>query len=534
MSPKNTLLTAGLIALGFFGFPAQRVADSGPPDPPSGPSHAPASSPPHTVLLLSNGRVLQGEIKEVGSTYELHQKGGVIKFPKSAVEETFSSIADVYKYKRASVPDRDPDEHLKLARWCLTQNMTTEAKAELETVIAVSPRATEAKAMLASIEAAHTRAAARPQVDPSLVQTNAEMPAPMDRAAVADPRPGELDVSAIRRAGRDLGVSGLPVIFDLPPALAVKRAEQFSRSVHPLLQAACARCHNERHEGKFQLVEVKTRRDLTADVFRANLDAALQLVDPENPARSELLSSALIPHGPGPNKRPIFRGSNDPRFQVLSAWVNSLRPVKSPSGVVPSGFAPTEPASGGGFASDRSKRANQGQSQSRAMPSPPLPFAATPRAGAGLQELPATNPASSSPRLRFVPSATASNLHPVGPYNDRSALKIGNNAGRFVAEGETPPADEFPVPFAVSGQMPRASTPAGTTLPAAKAAKSLAGTGAAAAGEPELPALPPDPSVLVPPAVSSAKADATKQPTKPVKIDPDLLQRVILNRNALR
>src|SRR5262249_15154243 len=180
---------SGLIALGLFGLAASRVAYSGAPDPPSGPSPAPASSPPHTVLLLSNGRVLQGEIKEAGDTYELHQKGGVIKFPKSTVEGTFSSIAEVYKYKRASVPDRDPDEHLKLARWCLTQNMTAEAKTELEAVIAVSPRANEAKAMLASIEAAQERSAARPPVDPGLVQTNAEMPPPMGRAATGDSRP---------------------------------------------------------------------------------------------------------------------------------------------------------------------------------------------------------------------------------------------------------------------------------------------------------------------------------------------------------
>ena len=52
---------------------------------------------------------------------------------------------------------------------------------------------------------------------------------------------------------------GLPVIFDLPPALAVKRADEFARDVHPVLQTACARCHNEQLPGQFQLIEVKTR-----------------------------------------------------------------------------------------------------------------------------------------------------------------------------------------------------------------------------------------------------------------------------------
>ena len=39
---------------------------------------------------------------------------------------------------------------------------------------------------------------------------------------------------------RELGVSDW-VIFDLPPALAVKRRDQFARVVHPVLQARCAR-----------------------------------------------------------------------------------------------------------------------------------------------------------------------------------------------------------------------------------------------------------------------------------------------------
>ncbi len=256
------------------------------------------------------------------------------------MEETFESIAAVYRYKRARFPDDDPDEHLKLARWCLGQNMTTEAMAELKTVLAVSPGTREAKAMLNNLEVNAARAQA-PRVDPALVQTGGE--ATMSAPGRGESRPSEIDASAVRRAVRDLGVPQTPVIFDLPAAVAVKRADQFFRDVHPVLQAACARCHNEQHTGTFQLVEVKSRRGLSGDVLRANLDATLRLVDADNPARSALLSSALVPHGKGPSPRPIFRGSNDPRYQILAAWVNSLQ-VKPPvaDGVVPARFAPKE------------------------------------------------------------------------------------------------------------------------------------------------------------------------------------------------
>ena len=53
------------------------------------------------------------------------------------------------------------------------------------------------------------------------------------------------------------------------------------------------------------------------------------LIDPVDLSKSELLSSTLRPHHGGPNKRPIFPGSNDRAYQILAAWVNSLRPPQS-------------------------------------------------------------------------------------------------------------------------------------------------------------------------------------------------------------
>ena len=159
--------------------------------------------------------------------------------------------------------------------------------------------------------------------DPEVRQTQAER--------LADERPAALDSAVIRGAQSALRISGLPVIFDLPKPMAITRATEFAKYVHPLLQAYCAKCHNENHGGAFQLVQYKTRADQTADALRANLDATLRLVLPENLSRSELLSSTLRPHGRGPNKRPIFPGSNDRAYQVLESWVSQLR-LPKPTG----------------------------------------------------------------------------------------------------------------------------------------------------------------------------------------------------------
>ncbi len=496
MSSKKSPIAIGLTALGLFGVAATHAAYPVEAPAPPGQTAAPASAsnPTHTVLLMTNGRLLSGTITREGKKYLVQSRAGTIPVPADQVEETFESIAAVYRYKVAQVPERDPDEHLKLARWCLGQNMTAEAMTELKAVLAVSPRAREAKAMLANLEMNAERNRA-PRSDPALMRTSGE--AAMSAAIPGEARPSEIDALTVRRAVRDLNISQTPVIFDLPPTVAAKRGDQFARDIHPLLQASCARCHDEQHPGAFQLVAVRSRKGLSGDILRANLDATLRLIDPENPSRSEILSSALVPHGKSPNPRPIFRGSNDPRYQILSAWVKSLQ-LKPPVNdqVLPTRFAPENapaPSSTGGFAVDRV--AGQG-------------------ARPGVTTTPLVNQAR-------APQIDRKELPP---------LRAVPGQG-MVAETSAPPPGEFPVPPMLGGPLP-------TPRPGNAAAPPKS-TGSASA--PLNPPLPP-PIVAASPAGSSTEDDElpdpvpppVAKPRKPVKLDPELLEKAILNRNGGR
>src|SRR5271168_3040517 len=140
MSPKNSLQNVGLAALGWLGFAASRVsaADPVPPAPP-GPPVAAAPSPSSTVLSLYDGRVYQGKIQVDDSGYSVFQNGGVLRFRKELVEGAFGSIREVYRFKSERVPARDPDERLKLARWCLSHRLNAEAKGQLLAVLELSP-----------------------------------------------------------------------------------------------------------------------------------------------------------------------------------------------------------------------------------------------------------------------------------------------------------------------------------------------------------------------------------------------------------
>ena len=462
MSTKKTLLTVGLTALGLSaGFAAIRAADPVPPPAPPGPSptaSAPAAPAP-AVVLLSDGRVLQGFISEDAKGYLLRVKGGRLPFRKNQVEKIFHSIAEVYQYKRDRLPDRDPDERMKLAQWCLTNHMNAEAKEQLQAVLALSPKSVQAQRMMKFLDDDDDRTLFR---DPAVVQAGAEVV-----EAPSDP-------SLSRAAAREFPGVGLPTIFDLPTPMAVRRAQEFNRNIHPILQVHCARCHNERFRGNFQLIQVRSQHDQTPTVLRANLEATLRLIDPESPDRSELLSSALVPHG-GAGKGPIFRSPKDPSYQRISEWARSLRATRPGDDAAPARFATSATAAGEGesFAGARS-----GPQAGRVS----LPFTPTP-APPTLGTRPV--PASPSGPEETIPQ-------PPGQ------ILPGSGAGM---NPYVPPDTEFPAPFSVGGPKPKLESVPGPA-----------------------PAGPPPATQAVP---GNA---APKAPAKPLKIDMDLLQKALMNR----
>ena len=260
----------------------------------------------------------------------------------------------------------------------------------------------------------------------------------------AGERPSTLDTAVIYGAHRGMGISDLPVIFDLPTSQAVKRTEEFARYVHPVLQAYCARCHNESYHGEFQLVQIKSKLDRTRDALRANLDASLKLIDRDYPPRSELLASSLRPHGRGPNMHPIFQGSNDRAYQILATWVNKLRVTNVAEAVVQAKLQPGSPGAepGESFASQRSQGAEE-----------------TEQVGT------ATGP--------FV----------TGPVTNKTLPPVRVVPGKGVIPETSVDPNEFPLPFAVSGTKPKVGTkPPLTKTPETKAVKSGGAVGADPAG----------------------------------------------------
>ncbi len=217
------------------------------------------------------------------------------------------------------------------------------------------------------------------------------------------------------------------------------------------------------------------------------------------------MTHSLVPHGP--YKRPVFRGATDPDYQRMAAWVKSLRRSTDSGSTAAARFPALEPvpspvaADAPGFAIDRVRPASP--------PAAPLLPSAPPD---GRPEPPATpNPVTPLPPGQYV---------------------AGSGSGM---QSYAPPDADFTVPYMMGG--PRPPKPGAT---AGQAPGQPALPAAPGVELPPLPAATPAAAAAPPAAVPPAAATANdagaaagavpKTARKPVKIDPALLERALMNR----
>ncbi len=206
MSPKNHRLhNTGLTALAWLGLAAWGPVVTMSAEPPVG-TAAPANRV--CVLALTDGRVLTGMVKTDAAGYALTQHGGTMHFRKAQVEGIFGSLPEVYRFKADRVPARDPDEHLKLAHWCLAHRLEAEAKAQLEAVLELSPGSVQIQYMIANIDSAlergrrATRACGGPVVKPPTMEPRPSL-IPRSSPSDATPRRGRAGLAHDLRPSPD-------------------------------------------------------------------------------------------------------------------------------------------------------------------------------------------------------------------------------------------------------------------------------------------------------------------------------------------
>jgi hypothetical protein len=298
---------------------------------------ADSSEPPTTghVLILENGRTLQGDIQRQGSQYCIRRSlgetatGGTsiptdhqARLGSSGVAETWipadkvtrlcASLEEAYDYLRRQANLSDPDERMRLARWCEQHEMHDQALVEVTAAVELRPHNAEYRRLLQSLQrAAADRTTSKTAADP--------------RSSILDPR-----------------CSG-------PVDLTASSVSQFITKVQPVLMNTCAGCHGPAHEGPFQLERVVDNGVVSRRATQYNLAHVLAQINPENVAISPLLTKAVAIHGEA--VQPPIKNREAAAFHRLEDWIKQTlennpqlreRPATTFAGE-PGGFASSEP-----------------------------------------------------------------------------------------------------------------------------------------------------------------------------------------------
>ena len=283
-------LTAGLGVAGFaFGTPPSPPASEQPA--------APAAVDSGKVIVLTTEQLLEGDITRVGDQYRVRRAIGESFIPAEQVLKLVQDRKEACEVIRQRSNPRDPDERLRVARWCLLYGLRDEALAEAQAAVRLRPTNAEAQTMVRGLE--RLKAAPPPMAEPEAT--------PAAPAAVAEVAP--------------------------PPDFNSAAYGLFVAKVQPLLMNTCASCHAGGKGGGFTLVRVfdgpSNRR---GTLF--NLTATLGQLSRERPHLSPLLLRSVSAHGDA--AKPPIKSIDAPAFKLLESWAQfALAPDGTPKSDVP-------------------------------------------------------------------------------------------------------------------------------------------------------------------------------------------------------
>ena len=276
--------------------------------PPARPIDAPADQTPwlgqlnspgqpeESVLLLRNGRLLQGRILRIEDRYWVMVPGGEIIVRASEVQQHCRSIPEAYRLKRAGARPDSAQDHIELAQWCHKHGLPDLATDELAEARTIDP----GHPMLGLVDR-QVRLAASGK-DPAAVS---------GKPPVTGPSVQDLD----------------RMVRAMPP----KTVETFAQVVQPMLinQCGSATCHAAGPQNRFRLLRPPAGSLPSRRLTQRNLYAVLEWVNRDDPGKSPLLT---VPSGPHATARaPVFTNNQTTLYQQLTDWCYRVSRAQGPA-----------------------------------------------------------------------------------------------------------------------------------------------------------------------------------------------------------
>lgn len=276
------------------------------PSNPSDPNHlfdqlgpkTTANTAAASVLVLKTGRVIRGSIHADSRGYFVESRRSTLYFPFSHVKFVAADLHEAYSKLCDSVGGSSEHRDLILARWCLENDLRTEAAEHFQNVLTYEPNNREARQALARLD-----------------ETRAEEPA---------------------ASGKSPGSSANSQFPESLSRLSGSAVREFVIGVQPILLARCGnvKCHgtadpNGTSPTTFHLEHVRISQSGNRAATARNLEAVLKLLDGQFPSQSPFFQKGLQPHGGMVLRSPLDGPAGRAQEMRLRRWVDSIAPERN-------------------------------------------------------------------------------------------------------------------------------------------------------------------------------------------------------------
>jgi hypothetical protein len=250
---------------------------------------APAA-PGKLLVVMTDGRVLRGEVTRHASGYFVERPGGRVLVPHEQIRCVARNLPDAYRQQREAMVDPTAATLIQLAEWCISYHLYDEAADELRRALRRDPEHEIARKMLARVQdqllAAPAKSLERPRVD---------------RAGLLTPEVESLG------------------------GLSKETAATFTSKIQPLLVNKCgnAGCHGQVDDNGFRLSHVRFGSANHRRLAEMNLALVMKSIDVHNPHNSQILQQIRGGHGGAPVT--LFGGPQGAaQLKTLTDWVHAV------------------------------------------------------------------------------------------------------------------------------------------------------------------------------------------------------------------
>jgi hypothetical protein len=245
------------------------------------------------ILVLENERTLEGAIDRQGDQYRVRRAVGELLVPAHNVLKLCNSLDEAYSFLRSRANLRDPDEHLRLAQWCLQHARRNQAISEVSEAVELRPDRADTRRLLENLK----------RCAPLKGNGNSHDAAVKPSAADAETAQNQ-------------------------PAVNTESLSLFVTRVQPILMNACASCHATGRGGRFKLLRTYEAGLTNRKTTYQNLAAVLSEINIDQPQASLLLNKSVSVHGDMP--QPALKNRDTAAYRALTEWVrvtteNNLR-----------------------------------------------------------------------------------------------------------------------------------------------------------------------------------------------------------------